>query len=94
MLLFQKNGLVFIGEGVMIGCGDFMQLSISTVIATAGCLWALATFPTIYGLTGVWIGFGVFNSLRLAGVIAHQLRFGPLAPRKMKLLATKSDQQP
>lgn len=68
----------------MIGCGNFMQLSISTVIATAGCLWALHTFPPIYGLTGVWMGFGVFNSLRLAGVIAHQLFLGPLAPRNMK----------
>eukprot|EP00529_Nitzschia_sp_RCC80_P012114 CAMPEP_0113487862 /NCGR_PEP_ID=MMETSP0014_2-20120614/25722_1 /TAXON_ID=2857 /ORGANISM="Nitzschia sp." /LENGTH=571 /DNA_ID=CAMNT_0000381561 /DNA_START=50 /DNA_END=1762 /DNA_ORIENTATION=+ /assembly_acc=CAM_ASM_000159 len=33
------NGLVFIGEGVMIGTGSFLQLSLSTVVATAGCLW-------------------------------------------------------
>jgi Na+-driven multidrug efflux pump len=68
----------------MIGCGNYLQLSISTVIATIGCLWALATFPPIYGLTGVWIGFGVFNSLRLMGVIAHQLFLGPLAPRNIR----------
>jgi MATE family multidrug resistance protein len=78
------NGLVFIGEGVMVGCGSFLQLSLSTVVATAGCLWALKTFPPIYGLTGVWFGFGVFNILRLAGVIVHQLVSGPLSPRKLE----------
>ena len=47
------NGLVFIGEGVMIGTGSFLQLSLSTVVATAGCLWALWFFPPKIGLTGV-----------------------------------------
>lgn len=75
------NGMVFIGEGVMVGSGSFLQLSLSTVIATAGCLWALRTFPPIYGLTGVWMGFGVFNILRLIGVFLHQRVNGPLAPR-------------
>lgn len=77
------NGLVFIGEGVMVGCGNFMQLSLSTVFATAGCLWALNVFPQKYGLTGVWIGFGVFNSMRLLGVWLHYSRNGPLATRNM-----------
>eukprot|EP00522_Entomoneis_paludosa_P012975 CAMPEP_0172447892 /NCGR_PEP_ID=MMETSP1065-20121228/7053_1 /TAXON_ID=265537 /ORGANISM="Amphiprora paludosa, Strain CCMP125" /LENGTH=544 /DNA_ID=CAMNT_0013199265 /DNA_START=230 /DNA_END=1861 /DNA_ORIENTATION=+ len=53
--IFQViNGLVFIGEGVMIGTGSFMELSITTVLATAGCLWALRAFPPVYGITGVW----------------------------------------
>lgn len=77
------NGMVFIGEGVMVGSGSFLQLSISTVIATAGCLWALRTFPPIYGLTGVWMGFGVFNMLRLTGVYLHQRINGPLAPKNI-----------
>jgi hypothetical protein len=77
------NGLVFIGEGVMVGCGSYLQLSLSTVVATMGCLWALRTFPPIYGLTGVWMAFGVFNSLRLAGVYLHQFVNGPLAPRAL-----------
>lgn len=47
------NGLVFIGEGVMIGTGSFLQLSLSTVVATTGCLWALWFFPPRIGLTGV-----------------------------------------
>lgn len=78
------NGLVFIGEGVMVGTQSFLQLSLSTVVATIGLLWALKTFPPTFGLTGVWIGFGVFNVLRLAGVFVHQYINGPLSPRKMR----------
>lgn len=78
------NGMVFIGEGIMIGTGSFMQLSIGTVVATIGVLWALRVFPPTMGLTGVWIGFGVFNTLRLLSVLIHQLVNGPLAPRKIR----------
>jgi multidrug resistance protein, MATE family len=81
--LFQvMNGLVFIGEGVMVGTGSFLQLSINTVVATFGLLWALKVFPPIYGLTGVWFGFGVFNVLRLSGVMIHHFINGPLVSRK------------
>ena len=73
------NGLVFIGEGVMVGCGNFLQLSLSTVVATGAALLSLNTLPKIYGLTGVWMSFGVFNSFRLAGVWLHQTKLGPLA---------------
>lgn len=78
------NGLVFIGEGVMVGCGNFLQLSISTIIATVATLWALNAWPPIFGLTGVWMSFGVFNSLRLLGVWYHQFYHGPLANRNLK----------
>jgi len=71
------------GEGVMVGTGSFLQLSIGTILATAGCLWALKVFPPTYGLTGVWIGFGVFNLIRLIGVWIHQYFYGPLATRSM-----------
>lgn len=77
------NGLVFIGEGVMIGTGSFLQLSLSTLAATIGCLWALRVFPPMVGLTGVWLGFGVFNFIRLAGVWIHQTQNGPLARKKI-----------
>jgi Na+-driven multidrug efflux pump len=76
------NGLVFIGEGVMVGCGSFFQLSVSTMVATAGTIIALNTLPKKYGLTGVWMGFGVFNTLRLLGVWIHQ-KYGPLARRNL-----------
>jgi Na+-driven multidrug efflux pump len=91
--LFQvMNGLVFIGEGVMVGTQSFLQLSLSTVVATVGLLWALRTFPPTLGLTGVWMGFGVFNVLRLTGVLIHQYINGPLSPRKMA--KEKQHQQP
>jgi Na+-driven multidrug efflux pump len=79
------NGPVFIGEGVMIGTGSFMQLSLSTVIATMGCMLALQRFSSQYGLVGVWFGFGVFNALRLLGVFVHQRFSGPLSPRRMNV---------
>jgi len=78
------NGMVFIGEGVMIGTGSFLQLSLNTAMATAGVLWALNVFPKKYGLTGVWIGFGVFNTIRLIGVFIHQVCNGPLAKRNIE----------
>ncbi len=77
------NGLVFIGEGIMIGTGSFLQLSLSTLVATVGCLWALWFFPPKVGLTGVWLGFGVFNLIRLVGVAIHQKVNGPLSWRKI-----------
>lgn len=88
------NGMVFIGEGVMIGCGNYMQLSLSSVAATTGCLWALKTLPQRYGLAGVWLSFGVFNSIRLLGVTLHQKRTGPLAPRNLaKTVAAAAAEQ-
>jgi len=84
------NGLVFIGEGVMVGTGSFMQLSISTLIATAGTLLALKELPTRFGLTGVWMSFGVFNVLRLAGVAVHQLVNGPLSRRTIVRVEAKA----
>lgn len=77
------NGLVFIGEGVMSGCGDFMFLAISTIIATVGCVWALNVFPKQHGVLGVWMGFAVFNVLRLSGVAIHQFYASPIASRKL-----------
>jgi len=81
------NGLVFIGEGIMIGTGSFLQLSLSTLTATLGCLWALWFFPPRVGLTGVWLGFIVFNLIRLAGVAIHQKINGPLSWRKIEATA-------
>ena len=78
------NGLVFIGEGVMSGCQNFLQLSLSTSLATVGCLAALKVFPAKFGLTGVWMGFGVFNLIRLAGVYLHQYHTSPITPRKIQ----------
>lgn len=77
------NGLVFIGEGVMIGTGNFMQLSIGTVVSTIASIISLNTLPKMFGLTGVWMSFGVFNVFRLASVWIHQTKNGPLAERNL-----------
>ncbi|GMH66696.1 hypothetical protein TrRE_jg8714, partial [Triparma retinervis] len=66
------NGLVFIGEGVMQGCGDFLTLALSNVAACGGMMCALPTFVNRWGLKGVWASFGIFNGIRLMGVAYHQ----------------------
>jgi len=78
------NGMVFIGEGIMVGCGNFFQLSLSTAISTAATAYALHVLPKRYNLTGVWMSFIVFNFSRLIGVWLHQTRTGPLSERNMK----------
>mmetsp|Transcript_8373 Transcript_8373/g.18288 ORF Transcript_8373/g.18288 Transcript_8373/m.18288 type:complete len:388 (-) Transcript_8373:99-1262(-) len=77
------NGLVFIGEGVMQGCGDFLTLAISSTIATIGLVKALPLFTSKWGLTGVWATFFVFNGLRLTGVVIHQLFISPFSRRQL-----------
>lgn len=64
---------------LQVGTGNFLQLSANTLVATVGLLWALKTFPSVYGLTGVWMGFAVFNVLRLVGVYIYQFINGPFA---------------
>lgn len=81
-ILQSINGLVFIGEGVMTGCGDFFQLSLATALASVGCIATIKTLTPRLGLTGIWCGFSVFNGIRLLCVIVHQLYTGPLAPRR------------
>lgn len=77
------NGMVFIGEGIMAGTQSFLTLSLSTVVATVGMLNALKILTARYGLTGVWLSFGVWNFLRLAGVIVHQRFIGPISTRTL-----------
>jgi MATE family multidrug resistance protein len=83
-VLQMINGLVFIGEGAMVGCQNFFQLSLSTAVATVATTFALTILPKRYGLSGVWMSFIVFNMLRLVGVFIHQTRTGPLAARNIK----------
>jgi putative MATE family efflux protein len=78
------NGLVFIGEGVMQGCGDFAGLALSNVLAAGGMLWAMNILVAKYGLNGVWYSFCVFNGLRLVGVASHQFYFSRLSKRKLR----------
>lgn len=82
------NGFLFVGEGVMIGTGSFGTVSLATILAMVGLLGALQVFPVRFGLTGVWMGLAVFNTLRLSGVVVHQWINGPLV-----VLAKEQEEQ-
>lgn len=76
------NGVVFIGEGIQQGNQYFGHLAACTAVATVGMLLSLKTFGS--SLAGVWGSFAVFNLVRLAGVLNHHFRVGPLAPHKVR----------
>ena len=78
------NGAVFIGEGVMVGTGSFLFLSLSTALASVGCVTALYLLTPRFGLAGIWMGFAVFNSVRLVCVWLHQHILGPLARKQQR----------
>jgi len=78
------NGCVFIGEGIMQGCGDFLPLAVNNVVAAGGTLVALRVLVAKFGLNGVWYSFGVFNGIRLLGVVVHQVFFSKLSKRVLK----------
>ena len=61
------NGLVFVGEGLMVAAGAFSALAAGQVLATASFLLALRLAPPT--LVSVWLSFWVFNSVRLANFV-------------------------
>lgn len=61
------NGVVFVGEGLMQATGAFSMLAIGQVISTACFLLSLKYAPA--SLSGVWMSFWVFNTIRLANVV-------------------------
>ncbi|KAL3892942.1 MAG: hypothetical protein SGPRY_014631, partial [Prymnesium sp.] len=58
------NGIVFVGEGIMVGTSSFGMLAAGQLIATAALLASLRLAPAT--LIGVWGSFYVFNGVRLA----------------------------
>jgi MATE family multidrug resistance protein len=82
------NGLVFVGEGVMMGTGSFMQLGLNTAVGTLGYLASLKIFPQRFGLTGVWIGLVAFTLIRLIGVFIHLFVNGPLTQHNVHKAST------
>uniref|UniRef100_A0A7S4F219 Multidrug and toxic compound extrusion protein n=1 Tax=Chrysotila carterae TaxID=13221 RepID=A0A7S4F219_CHRCT len=79
-LLQVINGVTFIGEGVMIGTGSYTALAAGQVAATAALLVSLS-FAT--SLPAVWIGFWIFNGVRLLSVLRHHFLAGPLARARL-----------
>lgn len=72
------NGVIQVGEGVMMGSGNFEWLAINAVVAVLGYLGALRVFPKMFGLTGVWMSLATFSLMRSAGVWAYLLVRKPL----------------
>lgn len=81
----------------MTGCQNFLQLALSTSVATLGCLWALKVFPARFGLTVfgwdlvfsicfVWRGFGFINSTPVPLLLA---RLKKQKPRQLQGDPTK-----
>lgn len=78
------NGVVFVGEGVMVAAGAFGRLASGQVLATALFLLSLRFAPT--SLVGVWMSFWVFNSVRLANFCHYfWASDSPLMPAKQRL---------
>lgn len=76
----------------MQGTGSFLPLAIGNIVATAGMITSLKLLatPETFGLTGVWLSFTIFNSIRFAAVALFYQRNGPLAPRNI-LKAEKAE---
>ena len=62
------NGIVCVGEGIMVGDGRFASASIILIIASLGYMGCLQV-PNL-GINGVFLSLGVFTVLRLAGFFA------------------------
>ncbi|KAL3943833.1 MAG: hypothetical protein SGBAC_002084 [Bacillariaceae sp.] len=81
------NGIVSVGEGIMMGSGHFTWLSINIVLAALGYLATLRIFPKLLGLTGVWICLSCFTSIRLIGVLVHLFVRNPKQERARNKLS-------
>jgi putative MATE family efflux protein len=64
------NGIINVGEGVLMGTGNFTWLSINIILASLCYAVALRFLSGPFGLTGVWMSLSVFTTVRLVGVLA------------------------
>jgi len=61
------NGIVYVGEGLMVSAGAYKKLAVGAVTAALSFLLALRLTPST--LTSVWLCFWVFNGVRLANFV-------------------------
>jgi Na+-driven multidrug efflux pump len=88
-LLQVLNGVVFIGEGIQQANQRFLSLAFVTILSTFGMLTSLHFFGNT--LVGVWGSYGVFNFIRLLGVLRHHYLSGPLASKTINQIDTDND---
>ncbi|WP_072802103.1 MATE family efflux transporter [Rhodococcoides yunnanense] len=75
VLIIPIAGVVFALDGVLLGAGDAAFLRSATLVcALAGFLpsiWMALAFD--WGLRGIWIGLGIFVTLRMIAVVARMV---------------------
>jgi len=79
------NGLVFAGEGTMLGLGSFRDLALITTLGVGAMVSCLSS-PLGQTLNGVLISLAAFNLVQGLAVTLHHVRFSPLRRRSFKLL--------
>jgi Na+-driven multidrug efflux pump len=77
------NGIVFAGEGALLGLGCFRDLALLTA---GGVLTLVALLSTSLGqsLEGILIAMAIFNAIQGVSVLTHYLKIGPLARKRGK----------
>jgi len=78
------NGLVFAGEGCMLGLGQFRDLSLLTTLGVGVMVGCLAS-PLGKTLNGVLLSLAMFNLVQGVAVTLHHVRVSPLRRRGFKL---------
>jgi putative MATE family efflux protein len=74
------NGLVFAGEGTMLGLGSFRDLALITSLGVAVMVSCLAS-PLGNNLNGVMLSLAAFNLVQGLAVTLHHVRISPLRRR-------------
>jgi len=74
------NGLVFAGEGTMLGLGSFRDLALVTAVG-AGVMVSCLASPLGKTLNGVLMSLAAFNLVQGLLVLLHHLRISPLRRR-------------
>ena len=82
------NGLVFAGEGVLLGLGSFKDLALITLLRVAAMISCLMS-PLGNSLNGVLISLAAFNLVQGLAVTLHHVRFSPLRRRGFKLFSAQ-----
>ena len=74
------NGLVFAGEGTMLGLGCFRDLALITALGVAAMVSCLSS-PLGSTLNGVLVSLAAFNLVQGLAVTLHHVRVSPLRRR-------------
>ena len=69
------NCIIWTGEGIQQGNGDFLSIAASTMLGTLGMMISLYFFGST--LVGVWGSFSIIAFVRLLGVLRHHFYTGP-----------------